>query len=211
MGWPGRRVTTTCAAAGLGFWLPANPVLGRPAARCLLAESAVLPALLGEPHLLVEVGLDHVADDGGRQIAVLAVLEQRHHHDLRALSRGAKPTNQALSFIFLPSAVPLVSRSSQLRGARLAADLEMRQSARTPVPPSLTTPYMPSITFYTLSGFSSSRRFPGSSFSFTRCGWYQMPPIAMPPMARASCSGVTVSAPWPIATEMVSPAYHFWR
>ena len=27
----------------------------------------------------------------------------------------------------------------------------------------------------------------------------------------ASCSGVTVVAPWPMATEMVSPAYHFCR
>ena len=45
--------------------------------------------------------------------------------------------------------------------------------------------------------------------SSVRCGWCHTPPIASPPVARASCSGVTVSAPWPIATEGVSPAYHF--
>src|SRR5438552_3338115 len=35
--------------------------------------------------------------------------------------------------------------------------------------------------------------------------------MAMPPIARASWMGVTVSAPWPMATEMFSPGYHFWR
>ena len=38
-----------------------------------------------------------------------------------------------------------------------------------------------------------------------------MPPVAIPPIACASCNGVTVSAPCPMETEIVSPAYHFSR
>jgi len=34
------------------------------------------------------------------------------------------------------------------------------------------------------------------------------PSEAMPPMMRASCRGVAATAPWPMPTEMVSPAYH---
>ena len=34
----------------------------------------------------------------------------------------------------------------------------------------------------------------------------------MPAMARAICTGVAVTAPWPIPTEITSPAYHFsWK
>ena len=31
-----------------------------------------------------------------------------------------------------------------------------------------------------------------------------------PAIMRASCSGVTITAPWPMATEIVSPGYHLW-
>ena len=44
---------------------------------------------LGQPGLLVEVGLHYVAHDGRGELAVLAVLEQRRHHDLRD-SRAAR-------------------------------------------------------------------------------------------------------------------------
>src|SRR5260221_517734 len=40
------------------------------------------------------------------------------------------------------------------------------------------------------------------------CGCLKSPPEAMPPIKRASCRGVVVIAPWPMPTEMVSPAYH---
>src|ERR1035438_9297345 len=36
---------------------------------------------LGHAFLLVEVGLDDIADNGGRVLPVASVLEQRHHHD----------------------------------------------------------------------------------------------------------------------------------
>src|ERR1700694_3578828 len=80
------------------------------------------------------------------------------------------------------------------------------------VPPgSLTTPYRPDTILATLSGFRSPLRGSGAAALFTRWGLYHAPPLAMPPMADASCMGVTVTAPCPIATEIVSPAYHFSR
>ena len=35
------------------------------------------------------------------------------------------------------------------------------------------------------------------------------PPIEIAAMARISCTGVVATAPWPMPTEMVSPANHF--
>ena len=35
------------------------------------------------------------------------------------------------------------------------------------------------------------------------------PPIEIAEMARSNCTGVIATAPWPIPTEMVSPANHF--
>ncbi len=49
----------------------------------------------------------------------------------------------------------------------------------------------------------------GTSSGKTTCGRMRAPPEAMPPSARASCKGVTVTAPWPMPTEITSPAYHF--
>ena len=43
----------------------------------------------------------------------------------------------------------------------------------------------------------------------TRCGRRSTPPDAMPLRARASCNGVTSTAPCPMPTEIISPAYHF--
>jgi len=48
-----------------------------------------------------------------------------------------------------------------------------------------------------------------------RCGVTSVPPLATAAIIVPSARGVTETAPWPIATEIVSPAYHFscirWR
>jgi len=80
------------------------------------------------------------------------------------------------------------------------------------VPNSLTTPHIPSFTVATLSGLRVQECGFSAAVSLrSMWGLCQMPPMAMPPIIRANCRGETVSAPWPMATEMVSPGYHFWR
>ena len=48
-----------------------------------------------------------------------------------------------------------------------------------------------------------------SSMARTRCGWWRVPPLATVIAITASEIGVTETWPWPIETEIVSPAYHF--
>src|SRR2546426_873456 len=51
--------------------------------------------------------------------------------------------------------------------------------------------------------------FGGRSVGLVICGRRSTPPLAIAPIARASWMGVTATAPCPIPTEIVSPAYHF--
>jgi len=71
------------------------------------------------------------------------------------------------------------------------------------------TPYIPCVTCSTVSSVSGKRSDFAEKF-FNRCGWTSSPPVATAAIIRTSCIGVTVTEPWPIATEIVSPAYHLW-
>ena len=48
-----------------------------------------------------------------------------------------------------------------------------------------------------------------SSVALTVCGTNRVPPLATVAIITASDSGVTETCPCPMATEIVSPAYHF--
>ena len=48
-----------------------------------------------------------------------------------------------------------------------------------------------------------------SSMALSTCGVTRVPPLATVEIITASDAGVTVTCPWPIDTEIVSPAYHF--
>ena len=48
-----------------------------------------------------------------------------------------------------------------------------------------------------------------SSTAFRKCGVTRVPPLAIVEMYTAIDTGVTDTWPWPIDTEIVSPAYHF--
>src|SRR5438270_13032555 len=48
-----------------------------------------------------------------------------------------------------------------------------------------------------------------SSTALSRCGVTRVPPLASVAMYTAIEIGVTETWPWPMPTEMVSPAYHF--
>ena len=80
------------------------------------------------------------------------VLEERHHHDLRASARReAYEPGVVLQFL---AGLPAALMKSSRRAARCRFCRRPRYSAgraRTPVPPSFTTPYMPSTTVFTLS------------------------------------------------------------
>ena len=41
------------------------------------------------------------------------------------------------------------------------------------------------------------------------CGTTMRPSMEMAPIARTNCTGVVATAPCPMPTEIVSPAYHF--
>src|SRR6185503_21283542 len=91
--------------------------------------------------------------------------------------------------------------------------------ARPPVPAPLTTRNRPSWTasmvdcfIFTIdcgggggTGFNPSP----SSTAFSTCGVNRVPPFPTTIIITASEIGVTLTAPWPIDTEIVSPAYHF--
>src|SRR5260370_91983 len=60
-----------------------------------------------------------------------------------------------------------------------------------PVPPlSLMTPYMASVIFSTVRSEIGNRSSPTLSASFSMWGCLKTPPMATPPIIRASCSGV---------------------
>ena len=48
-----------------------------------------------------------------------------------------------------------------------------------------------------------------SSTALTTCGVKRVPPLATVIIMTASEIGVTLTWPWPIETEIVSPGYHF--
>ena len=50
---------------------------------------------------------------------------------------------------------------------------------------------------------------PSSSTALSRCGVTRVPPLASVAAYTAIDTGVTDTDPWPIDTEIVSPAYHF--
>src|SRR2546421_2416149 len=58
-------------------------------------------------------------------------------------------------------------------------------------------------------GVEAGITFGGRSVGLVICGRRSTPPLAIAPIARASWMGVTATAPCPIPTEIVSPAYHF--
>src|SRR5882762_4856500 len=91
--------------------------------------------------------------------------------------------------------------------------------ARPPVPAPLTTPHMPCRIASSFSGVTSTFDWGGgggtglspvpSSIALTRWGVMRVPPLAIVAAYTAIDTGVTDTCPWPIETEIVSPAYHF--
>ena len=89
--------------------------------------------------------------------------------------------------------------------------------AATPVPPSLTTAHRDwrrsahtigeSSTWpLTLPASLHTTPFSGRSMRWTSRGFHRTPPLAMALMKRATCIGVTSTAPWPMDMFTVSPA-----
>jgi len=145
--------------------------------------------------LLVVIGFDDIAHDrAGSGAAVLpAFLHQNGNDNFGIAARGVtdKP-----GVVF--KLLPLSSTPASFSDA--------------PVPPSLTTAYMASVTFSMVCSESANFSSPTFCAFLTMCGCLKTPPEAMPPIILASCKGVVVTAPWPVETEMVSPAYHLrWK
>ena len=124
-------------------------------------------------------------------------------------SRSVLPRARSLPCSEITCAVPVLPATS--RPATFA---------RRPVPAPLTTIHRPSRTADIVSGFSRNGTYGlggagtgcqplPSSNALTSRGTTRVPPLATVAIITASAIGVTSTMPWPIATEIVSPAYHF--
>ena len=76
--------------------------------------------------------------------------------------------------------------------------------------PESTTARSPSRTGFQVQLGIALPRHPAGAPRTARCGVSRWPPLATAAIITAICSGVASSGPWPIATEIVSPGYH-WR
>jgi hypothetical protein len=132
-------------------------------------------------------------------------------------SFGANPTNQALGSNLARSSSGSRSKASLLMvwAVPVVPPTENPGTlAPRPVPLSFTDLHIPS---RTASRFSAENRGAETCKSTGTC---QSPPrvrcicgvlpVATIPTARANCMGVTLTAPWPIDTEIVSPSYQGW-
>ncbi len=175
---------------------------------------------IGLPSFFGEVGVDHVPGDRRGARAVLGVLGEDHARDLGILGRREEdeepvvaqvalgPARALLALIEMTCAVPVFPATSR-----------PSRRARPPVPAALTTIHNPSCTASMVecfirttdrgvgAGYGTQPR--PSSMARTRCGVCRVPPLATVIIITASDTGVTDTCPWPIETEIVSPAYHF--
>jgi hypothetical protein len=91
--------------------------------------------------------------------------------------------------------------------------------ARPAVPAPFTASHSPSCSAASVPGRNATRSATAgagtgfqplpSSTALITCGVTRVPPLATVEIITASDAGVTATCPWPIDTEMVSPAYHF--
>ena len=135
--------------------------------------------------------------------------------------RGSTPANQPLSLNLPLPIAPSLALSALLIVCALpvlpAKSIPCRCDSAA-VPPGFTTfaiasvmisQFFGSIGIFTSSEAAAGTTFGGKSVGLVMCGRRTTPPLAIAPIARASWMGVTATAPCPIPTEMVSPAYHF--
>ena len=186
----------------------AGPASGG-AGRCELLPEALREELPGERRR-------------GRS-AVAAVLDEDDDDDLRVLQRSEAPrTRRGPRYLpFGSSPAPDVVVPDDLHRAGLARRRRAPGSREAnAVPPgSFTTAHIPSLTIASLVASTAGCR-PSSPRVVAqaragdrvlrgekRCGVGRRPPSTSPERARATCSGVTSTGPWPIATEMVSLGY----
>ena len=121
----GRPASDGCGRLGR-LWVQSRTTkadCGRLAARRSLGGTFCV----GEAGLLVEIRLDHVAHDRGGELAVLAVLENATTTISGARAgREADEPGVVLHVLALVALQKIVG--SQLRGAGLAADLDVRKA-----------------------------------------------------------------------------------
>ena len=172
---------------------------------CLAASASA------SAHLLIEIRIHDVARRRRGELAVHAdVFPEHGDHDFRLVAGREADKPGVIFHVFVR---PLVFVRSNLRRSGFAANIDagnLRAHAGAAfvhhaihAVNDLVDIFRIERPFVRLFGFRRREQ------QMRRT--CQTPPIASPPIARASCSGVTVSAPWPIETEIVSPANHFCR
>src|SRR6266581_2184140 len=150
------------------------------------------------------------------------LLRNLHHKTPALKRRGSTPANHPLSLNLLLPIAPSFALSALLIVCALpvlpAKSMPCKCDSAA-VPPGFTTFAIASVmisqflgsieTLTSSDGVEAGITFGGRSVGLVICGRRSTPPLAIAPIARASWMGVTATAPCPIPTEIVSPAYHF--
>src|SRR6266851_3104097 len=169
--------------------------------------------------LLIDVSLDHLGRQTRRQSPVLPAFKEHTHNDVRIAPRCETHKPSVLGEIFIILMFSAQRQRNNLGRAGLAGDIDslnVRRGSRA---------FRQQDPAHRVGDRVPSRRVKRNAFYFRivrglneslrqvrridHVGHNHAPSIDMAPMARISCTAVIATAPWPMPTEIVSPANHF--